>query len=142
MEIQAMLKKWSSTPENNRQKFPAIILFEDVTIDRSSVNEIYGRVKLNLAIVNSTKPAYSSMEREVNNFVPILNPIYWEFLEALSRTTAFRSPDKKKIRHQRIDHKFWGRDENTKNVFSDFVDAIEMTNVDLAVDFDNCIIPL
>jgi hypothetical protein len=42
--------------------------------------------------------------------------------------------------HTKTDRYFWGADDDTKNVFNDFIDAIEIENLELKVknQFNNC----
>ena len=114
------------------KKYPMFALRLDV------VEKIVGdmaQFTLNIAIVHATKIQYTAPERYENVFKPILYPLYNLFMEELRNTGGFwwQGPQTRPP-HTKIDRPFYGTvgaEGNTKNIFSDPLDAIEI--IDLQV---------
>lgn len=139
-EIQETLNQKKN---NVSTRWPLVWLVEDIPQDRANQNGFYADVSLNLIIATPTKKDWKSYQRDAETFDPVLRPIYWALLKSVSRTTAFRSPDEfRGINHTMTERKYWGRDDHASNLFSTFIDAIEITNLELKIDFQNCVNPL
>jgi hypothetical protein len=139
LEIQNRLQELTNSPDINdrNKKFPLIYLVEDITERRGVDEGVYCNAVMNIFIINATEPTYTSEQREVNNFRPILIPIYQEFLNQLmspmQKNVFIENPDR--IRHTKINHKYWGRqgtEGNVKNIFNDYIDCIELQNLEVS----------
>lgn len=107
-------------------KYPAILLFQD--FEERLVNNRYYEADLHLVIANSTIQSLIASERYEKNFKPLLNPIYQIFIDKVARKNATYD-----LKVRKIDRLFWGQtglsyydDGGTKNVFNDYLDAIEV----------------
>jgi hypothetical protein len=136
LEIVKRLQELSESISYKDAKFPLIALFADFRIQRGERLDMYGTAKLNLIIANDTKPEYYAEERYSNNFVPILYPIYTEFMTQLRNHKQFEFKSQDEIKHTLIERLFWGREGlygNTANEFNDFIDCIEIQNLEITI---------
>jgi hypothetical protein len=103
--------------------------------ERKGRIDVYAEVRLKLFIAMPTKADYSMTEREDQIFIPRLHPIYNELMKQLQKSKFFTTPSEPK--HTKIDRPYWGGTETgngeTKNMFSDFIDAIEIKDLELSV---------
>lgn len=137
-EVIKRLQEYTDNSVYRRQKFPIVILIEDVIINRAN-NNYYGNTQgMNIIIANHTLPVYTSMQREDKNFAPILRKIYNRMLYRMSRHPNFPVQGMDKINHTVAERKYWGADDNTKNKLGDYIDAIDMYNINIPVNFNYC----
>lgn len=139
LEIANRLRDKDQDSVYKYQKYPLIALSmpfsEDVQKDT-----VHG-LKLNIAIVDNTSVRYLSEERYENVIKPILEPLYNDFLEAVTRSGLFLFqgivPE-----HTRIDRLFYGTDgeqpTNSEYIFDDALDAIEIINLKVKLLKNNC----
>lgn len=136
-EILAVLKKLSEgNGEQRRQKFPAVMLFADVTQSSSSVKGLPYDVSLNFVIaMSNNKPDMQASQRISTKFVPILRPIYKELIEQLFRTGYYHLQSTNQISGNAIERLYWGREQlqggNDAVKLNDYVDAIEVRGLKL-----------
>lgn len=135
MEIANRLQELTQSAAYANQKFPLIILFTDITIDHSTPG-FYGSTNLHLLICNITDPKYTAEQRTDANFIPILHPIKNELLNQLSRHLGFSWPEE--LNYQETDCYFFGSILSGKNVFNDYLDAIELRNVRINLHYEIC----
>lgn len=115
------------------QKYPLIALRLDTEEENSN-----GMINfnLNIAIVTSTKPEYSSNDRYTKIFKPVLYPLYEQFMEKLMDSGLFSWAGSQVMpEHTKVDRLYWGKagDEgNEANIFNDHLDAIEILNLKLS----------
>lgn len=130
-EVQKNLIKKDKSITQKNQKFPLVWLVMDFIEDRTSSKDVYCVLpNLSIWIITNTKEEYSMDERRDNTFVPVLYPIYDELLNQFRKSLSFeRSP--LGIPHSKIDRAYWGADN--KNMFSSYIDAIELANLKLSV---------
>lgn len=118
------------------RKFPLVILLQDFE-EKKGVNPSWSlQVSPRILIVNETKREFSSVERYKENFKPILYPIYELLLEAIADIGFFGVAASDQIDHKKTDRLFWGNQGlyGTKgNIFSDYLDAIDLTFNNLTV---------
>lgn len=122
-------------------KYPLICLFEDHKIGHSKEG-LTGITNLKLIILFSSKPDIDRQTREANVFRPILYPIYFEFLRQLKISGHFNIYDETKIQHDQINRPHWGNPALYKNdgyLFTDVLDGIEITNLQLETYLPNCL---
>lgn len=141
LEIIETMNQFDKSDSFVYKKYPLIGLFQDFPEERGQVG-MSGKVRLHLIIARSTKNDYKAAERYENNFKPVLYPIYEALLEEIALAGKyFLVKDKTQISHTKIDRLYWGRDglwKNEKNVFNDWVDAIEIRDLELNVNLRFC----
>ncbi len=135
-EIDEILTAWSKNPDNSIVKYPMLALFQDFEEQHVTDKNFGCEVKLELIIATMTLPNYKAADRMVNTFVPILYPLYHQFITSVISSgyfwgLAYDPPD-----HAKTDRMFWGR--NQKAAFGDYVDAIHIQNLSLKLKKFNC----
>jgi len=118
------------------RKYPLIALFTD--FDQEKNNETAGyycNANFHLIIANiTTNKENNAEERLTQNFRPILEPIYLEFMKQIKLSGFFICGYE--IPHTKTDRYYWGKNGlfgQEGNIFSDYIDAIEITNLKLKV---------
>lgn len=129
-EIAIRLQELSNSPTEGGKKFPLIILFTDITIDRSLIG-FYGSTQLRMLIANFTLPEYTSVQRTEINFKPILHPIKKELINQIQRHGQFTYEDE--LTYKETDMYYYGSQINDKNIFNDRIDAIELRDIKLNI---------
>jgi len=136
-DIIAKIVQFGPTEENRFKKYPLIGLFLDFPQTRGVNNETETRVKLSMFICIGTQANYTPQQRTQQSFVPILIPIYDELMKQFLKHNAVIKPENLKIPHEYVERYQWGKggleyyDNGKKNVFNDFIDAIELINLEL-----------
>lgn len=130
MEINNRLVELSNSPTEANKKFPLVILFTDITIDRSLVG-FYGSTQLRMLIANFTLPEYISEQRTDINFKPILHPIKKELINQIERHGQFTYENE--LSYKETDMYYYGSQINNQNVFNDRIDAIELRDIRLNI---------
>lgn len=140
LEIVETLRQKDEVEEFHKEKYPLIALFQDFEEDRTKDPDIYAGTRLNIIIANHTSVEYKSKDRYTYNFKPILYPIYLEFLKQLGDSGYFQIVGTK-VPHTKIDRVYWGRQglyNNSGNVFNDYLDCIEIKNLQLNINSKIC----
>lgn len=123
-------------------KYPLIHLIQDVSIDRGGDIGFYGTPSLNLVFIHQTQQAFKTEERDEKVFKPVLWPIYYEFMEQLKKSAWIMDTWQVtgEFRHRVIKRAFWGNRklEGSKNILNDYVDAIEVQNLGVKINYSNC----
>lgn len=135
LEIVKRLQELSNSTTLQDKKFPLIILFTDITIDRSLIG-FYGAVNLRILIANITQPEYISEQRTALNFKPVLHPIKEELIKQIGLHRQFTSENE--ITFKETDMYFYGSQINNKNIFNDYIDAIELKNIQVNIKNKIC----
>lgn len=116
---------------------PFILLLLDI-------QEIVGKslidVSCDIIIGAVTNRSYSTDERYLNNFTPVLYPIYEAAMERLTNgsKTIIQSSY---IEHEKWDRVLWGKQGLygvDANIFDDYIDAIEVNKINLKIKKSNC----
>jgi hypothetical protein len=136
VEIDNILEAWSKTPDNSKVKYPMIALFQDYDEQVTDRADLMCEVKLELIIATMTLPQYTAPQRMVNTFVPILYPLYYQFIQSVIKSGYFAGVAYGKPDHTKTDRMFWGK--NKEAVFCDYVDAVHIQNLSLKVKQFNC----
>jgi hypothetical protein len=129
-EIANRLQELSNSPTEGNKKFPLVILFTDITIDRSLIG-FYGSTSLRMLIANFTLAEYTSNQRTEINFKPILHPIKKELINQIDRHNRFTYEDE--LTYKETDMYYYGSQINDKNIFNDRIDAIELRDIKLNI---------
>lgn len=122
--------------KNKTPKFPLIWLVMDFKEVKGDIVQVYSKTNLSFVFCVNTKIDYTSQQREDITYVPKLLPMYAAFINAISNSTTFRMPTATLIGHEMILRHYWG--EGGVNLFNDYVDCIEITNLKLDVRAVQC----
>jgi hypothetical protein len=124
----------------DKTKYPFIWLVMDFEEKMGTASGAYAGLSLQLIIATGTSNTYGMKERRDKSFLPVLYPIYSELLNQFSRSVVFGMPTF--IEHTKIDRPYWGVQgglgNGTANLFSDFIDAIQIKNLKVSVKRKVC----
>jgi len=134
-EISSRLQELSNSPKEGHKKFPLIILFTDITIEKD-VPGYYGSTSLRMLVANITEPTYISEDRTERNFKPVLHPIKTELIKQVGLHVQFTYDGE--LTYDETDMYFYGSQINSKNVFNDYIDAIELKNIQVNIKNKIC----
>ena len=142
-EIGKRLQDMTFDPVQSAKKFPLIVLVTDFEKNHTGENyDVSDEVKLRFLILYWTDPTYTAQQRTTNTFEPYLLPIELEFLNQICLSGKFAECNIEKLRYNDTDRYFWGRESkdggSAKNIFGDYLDAIEIENLELSIYFENC----
>lgn len=144
-EIIELLGSQSLSPSVSPKRYPLIALFQDFAEIKGELG-YDSKVKLHMIIASRTDNSYRAEQRYSKNFKPILYPIYEELLRQLTLPkTGFTVYGDTTIKHVKIDRLYWGNkgleqlgDGKVKNVFNDWLDVIEIKDLELTVNTKKC----
>lgn len=137
-EIAAKLVAKRNAPKLKAKMFPLVLLIEDITIDRRLGSNMYGTANVNVIICNHTKAGLTSEQREDANFVKILRPMYHSLLYQIGQHRAFTLYSDRNIPHTMTERKLWGNDAKTEHALGDYIDAIDLMNMELPLNWNYC----
>lgn len=142
LEIIKTLGNFDSGVASKFKKYPLVAFFLDSTVDRTDP-QFYGEQSVNLAIIRACKnPNQTAKERDEFNFIPVLTPIYMALLDEIRlRGDLFSGVSRTDIPHRVTNRYYWGKSGlygNDKNIFNDWVDAIEINNLKLKINKSYC----
>lgn len=126
--------------DRRAEKWPLISLYRPY--DEMPGGDEYERVKLTLLISNYTTSGRLSRDRQIENFEPILLPIYRELMRQIARSKFFvvMNPATD-MRHTKMQHDYFGKEStpDAKRPLQDFADAIEIRDLELKLsNSTNC----
>ncbi len=144
LEIVNTLRGMGKTPAFDPLKYPLIALFQDFDEKIGTSDQADSVVSFNLIIACLTKPDLVASRRLECNFKPILYPIYQAFMESVKRSGYFAgNPNKiSDWPHTKTDRMYWGKKAlygNEENIFGDWLDAIEISNLELTIKRYDCL---
>lgn len=138
-EVSHELGKKMSNEGLKDKIFPLIILIEDITIDRTNGGGLFGIAQnVNIVICYRTLKEFSSAERESKTFSPMLRPLYHSFLKNLQRHAAVSLYSERDIAHRYTERKYWGMEDYTADALGDYIDAIEISQMSIPIDWSYC----
>jgi len=123
------------------QKYPLIALFQDFEEPIGDDLALYATPSPTFIIANLTRPEITADDRYDRNFRDVLYPLYYDFLNKLYENRSFLLRDPRTINHTKIDRLYWGTsagNNNERNIANDYLDAIELNNVELPVVENRC----
>ncbi len=138
-EIIETLGQLDQEPPFLYQRFPAICLFQDFKEPSGKIIGIRANPKIQVAIINQTLNDYKAWQRYQENFIPILYPIYNELIKQIKLNGHIQG---RLVPHTKIDRLYWGRQGiggGLENKFNDYLDAIELQDLDLRFYEPGCI---
>ncbi len=136
--ISNQLELWSQSKKKAPFKFPIVCLYSPFTEDR---REEKSQVSLELIVMVNTLKDYTNEEREQVSFEKVLRPIYHLLMEEIAKDKRFVSNYRDIVPHRYTENYRYGRvgvaGPNGKP-FRDFIDAIEIKEVDLTIKKTTC----
>jgi hypothetical protein len=137
-EINNTLSSYSKTEEYRKQKYPAIFLIMDFAEKRNAKQGIEVETTLQLLIVAESNKDDRAADRYEKVFKPVLYPIYEQFIKTLQNDSLIWKPLSGFIPHEKIDRPLISgmkmeTADGVKNLFNDFLDAIEIRNLQLTI---------
>lgn len=125
--------------KNTRYPFIALIRGFDEKYKKDSD---YVESSLTLVIVTRSSPNMKSEDRESTNYIPILYPIYAEFISVLNNTRYSMTRNRDYPTHTKHDNLNLGQETpqgNIANRLPDFVDAVVIEGLQVMFDVETCI---
>lgn len=122
------------------KRYPFICLLQDFTETKGK--DYVELNDLHVLIANVTSDKYDAAQRYIKNFKPYLYPIYDLFLHALGSDVNIAKSDGSRIEHDKTDRLYWGKAGvygNDAEIFTDKIDAIEITGLKLKVKNTKCL---
>ena len=132
------------TMGQDQLKYPLIYLVQDFVEKRGQKPGIYAETSLNILIIHQTDNTYKITDRYANVFKPVLYPIYYSLIDQISHHKQINNFDETLIPHTKIDRSYWGKTSinaagNSALSLNDYVDAIEISNLDLNINYQLCL---
>lgn len=142
VEIVQRLKEKDESDKYRFQKYPLIVLVEDYMqrIRPEYEDGIHSEVTCRVIIMNLSDPDWYASDRYANNFVPVLYPLYVDFMNALIKADWHEAPLNEMIPHNPINRLAWGRQDiygNEADVGNDHIDAIDIEDLVLRLKFND-----
>lgn len=136
LEVVNTIKEMDKDPNLRKLKFPMFALFTDITVQYNRYPD-YDGVTLSMVIAHRTEKDYNTAEREVYVFQPFLRPLFNYFAAELYSSSIFAITDEDKdIKLAGTERFYWGKTGlygNVGGIFQEYVDAIELNNLDLKI---------
>ena len=123
------------------KKYPLVYLVQDFVEKRGRKAGEYAELNLNIILAHHTESTRKVDDRYTKVFKPVLYPLYYALLRQIALHPLIFQSNEDDIQHDKIDRLFWGTQAaggNDRNKLTDFVDAIEITNMNLKFYFKNC----
>ena len=136
--ISNQLTVWGKSPKTSPLKFPIICLYSPFTEERDAEDV---RVSLEFIIMVNTEKDYTNEDRELISFDKVLRPIYRLFMDEIRGDRRFVSDYRGVVPHQYTENYRYGRVGvlgPDGKPFRDFIDAIEIRNLDLTIKKEKC----
>jgi hypothetical protein len=143
-ELVGRLAEMSMSKTARYKKYPIIGLFLDFPEQKGVAINVKSRAKLNMFIAHGTKQDWSSFQRNQNNFVPYLTPILESFIKHLTKSKWILKPDGNLFTYTEVKRFYWGSQgfefykNGEKNVFGDYIDAIEIQGLEIDTAVISC----
>lgn len=129
-EVQRQLIYKEQNPEKPK-KYPLIWLVTPFDEQRGGMAGLYAKAKLHLVLAHDSERTYTMEERRDHVFKPILYPVYAELMRQLWKHRVLQS--QYEPAHTKRDIQYARVDKEGKNLFNDFVDVIDITELDIQV---------
>lgn len=138
-EITDKLLSKGKSISHKGKRYPLIWLVMDFTERYSVGGDYYCELPdVQLILAHPTKQESYTPQRMQEVFIPILYPLYHEFLKQLVDSGHFHDLCPEAIPHEKIDRPYWGGGEtpskNGANLFDDYIDAIQLRRMRLFVN--------
>lgn len=135
LELVAHLTVDAKHPDYANTRYPLIALIRNYD-EKFTDDNGYADVSLNLIIVTRSTADKKSQQREDDNYIPILRPIYSEFMECIKNSRKFANYFDTMPTHTKTESFVLGKEGNKGNTaysLPDVVDGIIVTDLRLKV---------
>lgn len=138
-EITRRLTEKQGGVTTRSQRFPLIWLVIPFDETYGKTDEVCELSNLQIIISCQTEVDSTTPDRMVDNFIPRLFPIYDELIRQLN-ISGFFTYDGMQIPHKKVNQPYWGGEDGqqTANFFNEPIDAIQLKNMQLTVNEQNC----
>lgn len=135
--IAGQLTEWSQSPETSKLKFPIICLYSPYVENRTSKMPV---ASLEFLIMVDTQKGYLNEEREKVSFAKVLRPVYDAFIESILASPDLVNEYNGIVPHSYTENYRYGRKgvEADGKPFRDFIDAIELKNLNIKIKNRKC----
>jgi len=142
-ELIETLAQWDSDLSLRSMKYPLVYLVGDFRESRGRLAGVYADISPTVIICHQTEATYKVTDRMANVFKPVLYPIYYSLLKQLAKSSMIFAASPDLISHDKWNRKYWGTGPietggSDKLALNDYVDAIEIQNLQLKIDFQPC----
>lgn len=110
---------------------PFILLLLPVT---EKIGRGYTDVTVSFVLGTVTLQNFSTDERQLKTFTPILEPIFAKF-EALIKSGNSKIKGNHNVIIEKINQYYWGQDST---ILENYIDCIEVRNLELKIKNQNC----
>lgn len=139
-EMANTLTQMDNSKTQKPLKYPLVWLIMDFKEKKGKNWDVYSALGINFLFAVDTHVNYTQPQRRDKSYLPKLLPMYGAFMQAISEQTAFMKPYIFGIEHDFLLRPYWGDGVNA-NLFNDFIDAIEISNLNLEVAQKKCTTP-
>lgn len=122
-------------------KYPLVYLYMDFGEDRNKMLGSYATVNLNIILLHQTQDVYKMQERMEYVFKPVLYPIYYALLNAITLHPYVNEGNPQELKHKMFIRGYWGQERiggTDGNNLNDYVDAMDITNLQFTILNNNC----
>lgn len=140
LEITRRLTEKQGGVTTPSKRFPLIWLVIPFNEHYGDTEQVCELSKLQIMIACLTNKDSTTPDRMADNFVPRLFPIYDELIKQIT-ISGFFSEIGYNVPHDKINQPYWDGKENgpnQANMFDDFIDAIQLKNIQLTVNEQTC----
>lgn len=139
------LKQKDESITQKSNKYPLVWLVMDY-VEKHNPKSFNLQCELNnlqFLISTPTEINRTIRQRMEENIVPILYPIYNEFMLQIANSIYFKECTVGKIEHEKIDRPYWGGGSGldgsnaTANLFNEYIDAIQIRGLSLSLKKKN-----
>lgn len=139
-ELIETLAQKSKSEDHRGQRFPLIWLVNPTPEEKAKSPVVYSETdNLKIVLMKDTQPNLKETERFDLNFKPILRPLCDKFIYYIMQSASIVGTKNTDFPRREIYLPFYGG-ESTGNIINDFIDAIEITNLKLKLNYNilNC----
>ena len=136
--ISNQLVVWGKSPKTSPLRFPLVCLLSPFTEDRTGED---CHVSLEFYILVNTEKEYPNETREEVSFDKVLRPIYRLFIDEIRGDSRFASNYRGIVPHRYTENYRYGRVGvlgADGKPFRDFIDAIEINDLELTIKKMKC----
>jgi len=123
-------------------KYPLVYIVLDFREARGKKPGVFASTRLNVIIAHHTDATYKITDRIEKVFKPVIDPIYYSFIRQLAKAPQTLQGNPDMIEHDRWLRSYWGTQAvggNSAIALNDYVDAVEITNLDLEFNYEPCL---
>lgn len=139
LEVVETINERAKMEATRYSNYPLVVLVQDYKSAMFPALGVQEKATVRMLILNFTDAAKKAEDRKRDNFEPILWPIYERLVIELQNHPSFFNYSEPA--HTKTDHYFWGREGvlgNTGGIFGDWVDCVEIENLELKIKTKTC----